>query len=95
MPFFGEHRIMACSRDEMERWLRELAPNNLVVRRDGFELDADGVRLTVEIEELEPRRLGLIKIKSLDVRFRYPENARAAAYAWIERFDRHTLRGGG
>lgn len=95
MTFFGEHRVMACSRQELLRWLRELAPERVVVKPDGFELDADGLPLKVEVAELEPRRYGLVKIEALDVHFRYPENAREAAYAWIKRFDRHTQRGGG
>ncbi len=86
---------MACSREEMLRWLRELAPERVVVSPEGFELDAGGLPLKVEVAELEARRLGLVKLAALDVHFRYPENERAAAYAWIERFDRHTLRGGG
>ncbi len=95
MTFFGEHRVMACSRAEMLRWLGELAPNRVVTIPQGFEIDADGLPLVVEVTELEARHYGLMNIKSLDVRFHYPENAREAAYAWIERFDRHTLRGGG
>jgi hypothetical protein len=95
MPFFGEHRIMACSRAEMLRWLGELAPGRVAVIPQGFKIDTEGLPLVVEVTELEARRYGLVKLEALDVHFHYPEDARAAAYAWIERFDRHTLRGGG
>ncbi len=95
MAFFGEHRVMACSRAEMLRWLGELAPGRVVVLPQGFRIDTDDLLLEIEVTELEARRYGLVKIEALDVHFRYPENARAAAYAWIERFDRHTQRGGG
>ncbi|MBW6493545.1 MAG: hypothetical protein K0B16_03120 [Burkholderiaceae bacterium] len=95
MTFFGEHRVMACSRAEMLRWLGELAPGRVAVVPQGFKINTDAVPLEIEVTELEARRFGLVKLDALDVRFHYPENAREAAYAWIERFDRHTLRGGG
>ncbi len=95
MPLFGEHRVMACTRVEMARWLNELAPGRVTASPAGFELDIDGWSLKVDLTELEPRRFGLVKLAALGVHFHYPESARAAAHAWIERFDRHTMRGGG
>ncbi len=95
MPFFGDSRVMACDRRDMERWLRELVAGEIRVLPDGFEFAVEGVRMTVQLSDHAPRRVGLIAIPSLAVHFSYPPAARQAARAWITRFDRHTQRGGG
>ena len=95
MPFFGESRVMACDRADIERWLRELAPAGLAVRPDGFAFEVDGVPIEISVSDHPHRRIGLLAIPQLAVRFSYPGDARDAAHAWIVRFDRHTQRGGG
>ena len=95
MPFFGDSRVMACDPRELERWLRELVAGEIRVLPDGFEFAVEGTRMTVQVSEHAPRRVGLIAIPMLAVLFSYPPGERDAAHAWITRFDRHTQRGGG
>ena len=51
--------------------------------------------ITVSIEELPVRRLGLVKFRDSRVQFSYPPEQAAAFRDWIKVFDHHTQRGGG
>ena len=107
MPDFGDHRIMACTPADLKRWLGELcgcdpamvAPGAPSAARPGVvgaaSVEADGVTLTLRWRVLEPRQIALLRIQQLELEFDYPPASAVAARAWIERFDRHTQRGGG
>ncbi len=58
-------------------------------------VEADAVTLTLRWRVLEPRQIALLRIQQLELEFGYSPASAAAARAWIERFDRHTQRGGG
>ena len=96
MPFFGDRRVMACSAADLERWLRELTGDPSLAFASGrLTLDGGGFPVTVTAERLEPRRVALLALPQLRVAFDYPPEAAERARGWIERFDRHTQRGGG
>lgn len=96
MAYFGDTRDMACSRADLERWLREFTGHaTFETRGDALVLPADGFDLSVRLEALPPRRLGLVSFHLLRVSFEYPPQHQAAARDWIRRFDFHTQRGGG
>lgn len=87
---------MGCSRDDLERWLREmLGPAVPAFRDDRLALHAQGVPVTLRVADAPPRRLGLVTFRALDVSFDYAPDDGAAVRAFIARFDRHTQRGGG
>ena len=107
MPDFGDHRVMACTPADLKRWLGELcdcdpamvAPGAASVPRPGAvgsaSVEAEGVTLTLRWRVLEPRQIALLRIQQLELEFIYSPAFARAARAWIERFDRHTQRGGG
>ena len=96
MPDFGDHRIMACTRADLQRWLREFTGDpSLQVGDHALELALEGFNLTLNTRELPPRRIALLRIEQLEVQFDYATESAARARDWIARFDRHTQRGGG
>lgn len=96
MPFHGFDRVMACSRADLGRWLRELtgSDHDMAVAGRAMLAFEWGV-LALETEPMPPRRIALLKVQQLRVRFLPPAGRDAEARAWIEHFDRHTQRGGG
>ena len=95
VPVFGDHRVMGCTRADLVRWLGEMVPGGVVEVPGGFRVESGGLDLTIEIAPVPPRRIGLVTIEGLDIRFSYPQEQREAARAWIASFDAHTYRGGG
>ena len=96
MPDFGDRRVMGCSRDDLVRWVGELmGPGSGRFVGDRMDLGHAGVPLAIVVRDAPERVLGLVRFRELEVRFEYAEPDRAAARAWIVRFDRHTQRGGG
>jgi hypothetical protein len=96
MPFHGFERVMACSRADLDRWLRELTGSDQGVAATGrATLAFDWGELRLETEPMPPRRIALLKVQQLRVRFVPPPGRDAEARDWIERFDHHTQRGGG
>jgi hypothetical protein len=96
VPFFGFERVMACSRADLDRWLAELTGSDPGIAAAGrATLRLDWGELAVETERLEPRRVALLKVQQLRVRFVPTPGAEVAAREWVTRFDRHTQRGGG
>jgi hypothetical protein len=80
----------------MARWLQQLLGGDNGLARNGratFELDWGS--LAIEVRELPPRRVALLSLPQLDVRFLYDPALRSQAHAWIAHFDHHTQRGGG
>lgn len=96
MPDFGDHRIMACTRSDLQRWVREFTgDDSLQVHDRPLELSLDGFALRLNTRELPPRRIALLRIEQLEVWFDYAADSALKARDWIARFDRHTQRGGG
>jgi hypothetical protein len=91
---------MACTPADIERWLGEFAGGQAIratLRADGAEfiVDAGGWPMRIAVSALPPRVVALLRMPQLDVAFDFPEERAAAARDWVERFDRHTQRGGG
>lgn len=107
MPDFGDHRVMACTVADIERWLGEYAGQasvrRLVSADAAFIVDASALSLndatifplTLATRALPPRVIALLRMPQLEVRFDYAPEHAARARAWIAGFDRHTQRGGG
>ena len=95
MPFHGFDRVMACSRADLARWLTELTGSDHGIGTGTATLAFDWGELRIETECLPPRRVALLRMRQLRVRFVPSAGAEAQARAWIERFDHHTQRGGG
>ena len=107
MPDFGDRRTMACTPADLKRWLGELCgcdPGMTAFERasgaqpgsvGAATIEAEGVNVTLRWRVLEPRRIALLSIAQLELEFSYPSAEAKGARAWIERFDRHTQRGGG
>ena len=91
---------MACTPADIERWLGEFAGGDAVSaapRAGGgeFIVDAGGWPMRIAVSVLPPRVVALLRMPQLDVAFDFPRERAAAAREWVERFDRHTQRGGG
>jgi hypothetical protein len=95
MAFHGFDRVMACTPADLARWLTELTGTDHGIASGAATLDFDWGTLRIETEPLPPTRIALLRVRRLRVRFVAPLDALAPARAWIERFDRHTQRGGG
>lgn len=100
MPDFGDHRVMACTARDIERWLAEITGRDDLRFQDNslavpLENGDSKWTLTISIQMRPPRRIALLHIQQLEVRFSYPPGRAGAARAWIGGFDRHTQRGGG
>lgn len=93
---FGDHRVMACNLADLRRWLREVTADPALELVDGVaEILLGDDMMRVRARTLPPRRIALVSIQQLEVRFEYPDSLAGLARAWIRRFDRHTQRGGG
>jgi hypothetical protein len=96
MPFFGDERVMACTRTDLARWLRQLVGEDHGIEDEGrASVRLDWGQLGIETRELAPRRIALLSLPQLNVRFLYDPALRDQAQAWIAHFDHHTQRGGG
>jgi hypothetical protein len=96
LPFHGDERVMGCSRVDVARWLVELTGSDHgLLERGCAELQLDWGVLTIETQAMPPRRVALLRLPQLAVRFRYDPAFRYQARAWITHFDHHTQRGGG
>ena len=96
MPDFGDRRVMGCTREEIERWVRELMGAGAAgFVADRLDLAPLGVPVAICVRDAPPRSLGLIRFRELEVHFEYAAEHGARAREWIAHFDRHTQRGGG
>jgi hypothetical protein len=96
MPYFGDERVMGCTREDLSRWLVELTGGDHGMLAGGCaRLELDWGTLTIEARTLPPRRIALLRLPQLEVRFRYDPAFRDRARAWITHFDHHSQRGGG
>jgi len=93
-------RIMGCSGSELAAWLQRALPDagltieSHAARGSCRASYADG-ELLIEWRTLEPRRIALIRVPQLDVRFSYSGLSLERRQAIQTYFDRATQRGGG
>lgn len=93
-------RTMGCSGSEFAGWLQRALPDaTLTIEADASRGScrasfADGA-LLIEWHALEPRRIALLKVPQLEVRFSYSGLELARREAIQIYFDRATQRGGG
>jgi len=93
---FGLEREMGCTREEFLRLLpaaTALAP----VRTEGDELvlSVGAGEVRIHLAERPMRRIALVALPVLAVRFRFAGLGEEAQRAFLDRFDRYTQRGGG
>jgi hypothetical protein len=89
-------REMGCTREELARWLPG-ATRHAPVRPDGDELVFAVGRGQVRLRAVErpPRRIALIEVPVLAVRFAFVGVGEADRREFLEWFDAYTRRGGG
>lgn len=93
-------RTMGCSGSELAAWLQRALPDaglaieSHAARGSCRASYADG-ELLIEWRTLEPRRIALIRVPQLEVRFSYSVLSLQRRQAIQTYFDRATQRGGG
>jgi hypothetical protein len=89
-------REMGCTRDDLLRWL-PAASGHATLRQDGDELvlSVEGGEVRLHAAPRPPRRIALVEIPVLAVRFRFVGLDAAARERFLARFDLFTRRGGG
>jgi hypothetical protein len=89
-------REMGCTRAEFLRWLPGAARHaGALPAGDGQTLAVAGGSVRIELEERPERRLGLVALPVLAVRFTFTGLAPEARASFLARFDAYTHRGGG
>jgi hypothetical protein len=89
-------REMGCSVDELRRWLPGGAGGRPIAwRDDGADITFDSGSASIDWRALPARRLGLITLPRLQVRFEARGVNVAAWQRFMRHFDLHTQRGGG
>jgi len=93
---FGLEREMGCTREEFLRWL-PAATANAPLRAEGEELvlSVGEGEVRIHLAERPLRRIALVALPVLAVRFRFSGLDEAARRDFLDRFDRYTQRGGG
>lgn len=93
---FGLEREMGCTREDLLRLL-PAATGHAPIRVEGDELvlSLGGGEVRIHLAERPPRRIALVSLPVLAVRFRFEGLGAAAQEAFLDRFDRYTQRGGG
>jgi hypothetical protein len=91
-------REMGCTADELRTWLPGASGDRAIAwRHDGADvvLDDDSARVAIDWRALEPRRIALLTMPRLHVRFAASGVDEAAWQAFMRHFDLYTQRGGG
>lgn len=93
---FAFEREMGCTADELRAWLPG-ASRGAPIRwaADGARLALDGGTVSIDWATLEPRRIALVTLPRLAVRFQADGVDAAAWHAFMRHFDLYTQRGGG
>lgn len=93
---FGFEREMGCTADELRAWLPGACGGRAIAWRDGgAEIALDDGRVGIDWRALEPRRIALITLPRLAVRFAAHGVAADAWQRFMRHFDLYTQRGGG
>jgi hypothetical protein len=94
-PFEFE-REMGCTAAELRGWLPGASGGRRIEwHDDGAEIELDAGRITIAWHTLEPRRIALITLSRLHVRFSASGVDEAAWQRFMKHFDLYTQRGGG
>ena len=89
-------REMGCTREEFMRWLPE-ATRHAPARIEGDEvsLSVGGGRVEISLRVMPPRRIAILALPVLAVRFQFVGLGAPAREAFLACFDAYTRRGGG
>jgi hypothetical protein len=89
-------REMGCTAAELVHWLPGAAqPHPVRPCAGGADIDLEGGRLCLRWEALPPRRIALLSVPRLRLRFAFEGVDEAARLRFMRRFDLYTQRGGG
>ena len=94
-PFEFE-REMGCTADELRAWLPGASGGRAVRwRQQGADVEIDGGVASIDWSALSPRRIALITLPRLHVRFAASGLDASAWQRFMRHFDLYTQRGGG
>lgn len=89
-------REMGCTESELRSWLPGASAGApLAWRERGVDVTLDSGRLTVDWQVLAPRRIALVVLPRLQVRFTFHGVDPAERHRFMRHFDLYTQRGGG
>ena len=93
-------REMGCTQSEFERWLPGATRNAAIdSRQQGDQVEhriaTAGGMLSISSTQLPPRRIGLLRMPVLQVRFHFIDMDDAARAEFLHYFELYTRRGGG
>ena len=89
-------REMGCTEAELRAWLPGASGDRRIAwREQGADIALDGGTASLAWETREPRRIALITLPRLHVRFAANGVSAAAWHAFMKHFDLYTQRGGG
>jgi hypothetical protein len=93
---FDFEREMGCTVDELRSWLPGASAGHaLAWRATGADIALGEGTVTLDWEALTPRRIALITLPRLRVRFTATHVASTPWQQFMRHFDLYTLRGGG
>jgi len=93
---FAFEREMGCTAEELRGWLPGASGGRALMWRDGgVDIALDGGTVSIDWQTLEPRRIALITLPRLHVRFAARGVDEAAWQRFMRHFDLYTQRGGG
>jgi hypothetical protein len=93
---FAFEREMGCTENELRAWLPEACGGRAIGwGARGAELTLEGGRVAFEWQALAPRRIALITVPRLAVRFESRGVSEAAWQRFMRHFDLVAQRGGG
>lgn len=89
-------REMGCTEAEWLMWLpRAIGEQTWQWQANSVTVHIGSGQLHLDWRVLEPRRLGLVQLPRLLMRFEFDHLDDAARYTFMKRFDLYTQRGGG
>lgn len=93
---FDFEREMGCTEGELRAWLPEASGGRTITWRErGAEIRIDRGSASIDWLPLAPRRIALITLPRLRVRFSALRVEPASWQRFMRHFDLYTLRGGG
>lgn len=93
---FAFEREMGCTAEELRRWLPGASGGRALTWRDGgADIALDDGTVSIDWQTLEPRRIALVTLPRLHVRFAARGVSEAAWQRFMRHFDLYTQRGGG
>ena len=93
---FAFEREMGCTAEELRGWLPGASGGRALMWRDGgADIALDGGTVSIDWQTLEPRRIALVTLPRLHVRFAASGVNEAAWQRFMRHFDLYTQRGGG